>query len=270
MAAGIAARRLRLVVAYDGLPFSGFARQRGRLTVQGELERVLSELAGEPLETGGAGPTDAGVHARGQVVHADVPGRLDPEKVRRALNAAAGPAIVVREAEWAAEGFDARFSARRRTYVYRVDDSGGPDPLTRGFVLAWPHPLDLERMRSAAEPLIGEHDFASFCRRRPGSSTHRRLRSVGVRRVRGLVEVRLVADAFCWQMVRSIVGYLLTVGDGRRDPAGTLEVLASGDRSMAGDVAPPHGLVLESVGYPRGSQAPSSRRQKLTGSSGDR
>src|SRR6266540_2757467 len=198
-------RRLRLVVAYDGGPFSGFARQ---------------------------------------------PDRRDPGRVRRILNAVAGPAIVVRQAAWAPEGFDARFSARRRTYVYRIDDSGGPDPLTRGYVLAWPRPLDLERMRSAAAPLVGEHDFAAFCRQRPGSSTRRRLRSIGVRRVRGLVEVRLVADAFCWQMARSIVGYLLGVGDGRRDPDGTAGVLAGRDRSKVGDVAPPHGLVLESVGYP--------------------
>jgi tRNA pseudouridine38-40 synthase len=263
---GTATRRLRLVVAYDGGPFSGFARQPGRSTVQGELERTLSELAGAPVETVCAGRTDAGVHARGQVVHADLPGRLDPERVRRVLNAVAGPAIVVRQAAWAPEGFDARFSARRRTYVYRVDDSGGPDPLTRGFVLAWPRPLDLERMRSAAVPLVGEHDFAAFCRQRPGSTTRRRLRSVGVRRVRGLVEVRLVADAFCWQMARSIVGYLLGVGDGRRDPAGTAGVLASRDRSKVGDVAPPHGLVLESVGYP----GLGTDGQKLTGSAGDR
>src|SRR6266536_2270928 len=249
--AGPATRRLRMVVAYDGAPFSGFARQPGRRTVQGELEAALSELAGAPVETVCAGRTDAGVHARGQVIHADVLDRLDPERVRHALNAVAGPAIVVREAAWAPDGFDARFSARRRTYVYRVDDSGDPDPLTRGFVLAWPRPLDLDRMRAAAAPLIGEHDFAAFCRRRPGTSTRRRLRSVGIRRLRGLVEVRMVADAFCWQMVRSIVGYLLAVGDGRRDPAGTADVLASGDRAAAGDVAPPHGLVLESVTYPR-------------------
>jgi len=259
-------RRLRLVVAYDGGPFSGFARQPGRRTVQGELERALSELAGAPVETVCAGRTDAGVHARGQVVHADLPDRLDPGRVRRILNAVAGPAIVVRQAAWAPEGFDARFSARRRTYVYRIDDSGGPDPLTRGYVLAWPRPLDLERMRSAAAPLVGEHDFAAFCRQRPGSSTRRRLRSIGVRRVRGLVEVRLVADAFCWQMARSIVGYLLGVGDGRRDPDGTAGVLAGRDRSKVGDVAPPHGLVLESVGYPSVAR----KRQKLTGSAGDR
>ena len=244
-------RRLRLVVAYDGGPFSGFARQPGRRTVQGDLEHTLSDLAGSPVAIVCAGRTDAGVHARGQVIHADLPERLDPQWVKGVLNAVAGPAIMVREASWAPESFDARFSARRRTYVYRIDDSGGPDPLTRGFVLAWKRPLDLDRMRAAAAPLIGEHDFAAFCRQRPGGSTTRRLRQIGIRRVRGLVEVRMVANAFCWQMVRSIVGYLLGVGDGRRDPAGAAEVLASRDRAKVGDIAPPHGLVLESVGYPR-------------------
>lgn len=249
---------MRLVVAYDGGPFSGFARQRDRRTVQGELEAVLSRLAKEPVTTVGAGRTDAGVHARGQVVHADVPARLDPGRVRRALNGSLGPDITVREAAWAPDGFDARLSARRRAYVYRVDDSGDPDPLFRGFVLAWPRSLDLPRMREAARPLLGEHDFAAFCRSRPGATTTRRLRSLGIRRVRGLVEVRLVADAFCWQMVRGIVGHLLLVGDGRRDPAATAAVLAAADRSRAGNIAPPHGLVLEAVSY---SSGPRRRRQ---------
>ena len=243
-------RRLRLVVAYDGAPFSGFARQRDRPTVQGELEAALSRLAKGPVTTVGAGRTDAGVHARGQVVHADVPARLDPERVRRALNGGLAPAITVREVSWAPPGFDARLSARRRAYVYRIDDSGDPDPLLRGFVLAWPRTLDLPSMRQAARPLLGEHDFAAFCRSRSGSTTTRRLRSLGIRRVRGLVEIRLVADAFCWQMVRGIVGHLLLVGDGRRDPQSTATVLATADRSRAGNIAPAHGLVLESVRYP--------------------
>jgi tRNA pseudouridine38-40 synthase len=251
-AAGAAAtgRRLRLLVAYDGAPFSGFARQRDRRTVQGELEAALSRLARQPVLTVGAGRTDAGVHARGQVVHADVPARLDPERVRRALNGGLGPEIVVREAAWAPPGFDARLSASRRTYAYRVDDSGSPDPLLRGFVLAWPRPLSVPRMRAAARPLLGEHDFAAFCRNRSGATTTRRLRSAGIRRVGGLVEVRLVADAFCWQMVRSIVGHLLRVGEGSRDPASTASLLAAADRAGVGTVAPAHGLVLESVSYP--------------------
>jgi tRNA pseudouridine38-40 synthase len=253
-------RRLRLVVAYDGAPFSGFARQRDRRTVQGDLEAALERLARQPVATVGAGRTDAGVHARGQVVHADVPAGLDPERVRRALNGGLGPVITVREAAWAPPGFDARLSARRRTYVYRIDDSGAPDPLLRGLVLAWPRPLDLPRMRAAAQPLLGEHDFAAFCRSRAGATTTRRLRSAGVRRVRGLVEVRLVADAFCWQMVRGIVGHLLLVGDGRRDPSSTAEVLAAADRSRAGNIAPAHGLVLEAVAYPRIRSAGRTRR----------
>jgi tRNA pseudouridine38-40 synthase len=134
---------LRLVMAYDGGPFSGFARQRDRRTVQGELEAALERLAKRPVVTVGAGRTDAGVHARGQVVHADVPARLDPERVRRALNGGLGPAIVVREAAWAPPGFDARLSARRRTYVYRVDDSGwwGTGAATRrARSRSWPPP----------------------------------------------------------------------------------------------------------------------------------
>ncbi|HEV3463178.1 MAG TPA: tRNA pseudouridine(38-40) synthase TruA [Actinomycetes bacterium] len=249
------------MVAYDGAPFSGFARQRDRRTVQGELEAALSRLAKRPVATVGAGRTDAGVHARGQVVHADVPARLDPERVRRALNGGLGPAITVRAADWAPPGFDARLSARRRTYVYRIDDSGDPDPLVRGFVLAWPRSLDLDRMREAAEPLLGEHDFAAFCRSRSGATTTRRLRSLGVRRLGGLVEVRLVADAFCWQMVRGIVGHLLLVGDGRRDPASTATILAAGDRSRAGNIAPAHGLVLEAVAYPRGIRSAGRTRR---------
>ena len=248
MEAGL--RRLRLVVAYDGAPFSGFARQRDRRTVQGELEDALSRLAKRAVRTVGAGRTDAGVHARGQVVHADVPARLDPERVRRALNGRLGPAVTVHRADWAPPGFDARLSARRRTYVYRIDDSGDPDPLLRGFVLAWPRPLDLARMRTAAAPLLGEHDFAAFCRSRAGATTTRRLRSIGIRRARGLVEIRLVADAFCWQMVRGIVGHLLLVGEGRRDPSSTVDILAAADRSRAGNIAPAHGLVLEAVAYP--------------------
>jgi len=249
-------RRLRLLLAYDGGGFTGFARQRDQRTVQGEVEAALVRIAQAPVETVGAGRTDVGVHARGQVVHADLPGHLDPDRVRRNLNAALGPAVVVRAVDWAPDGFDARFSASRRSYRYRIDDSGDPDPLTSGFVLAWQRPLDVALMREAAAHLVGEHDFASFCRSRAGATTRRRLRSLRIRRVRGLVEVRVVADAFCWQMVRGLVGYLLAVGDGRRRPSDAPAVLAARDRAAAGQIAPPHGLVLEAVTYPRALAPP--------------
>jgi len=248
--AGGPLRRLWLLVAYDGAPFSGFARQQGRRTVQGELEGALARLAGGPVRSVAAGRTDAGVHARGQVVHADVPPRLDPPRVHATLNALLGPAIAVRAAGWAPPGFDARRSALRRRYRYRIDDRPVPDPLQRGHVLHWRRPLALERMRAAAVALVGERDFASFCKAAEGGTTVRRLRAVTIWRRDGLVHVELVADAFCHQMVRSIVGFLLQVGDGRRDPAVAPAVLAARDRGRAGLLAPPHGLVLESVTYP--------------------
>jgi tRNA pseudouridine38-40 synthase len=243
-------RRLRMVVAYDGGSFSGFARQRERRTVQGELEAALSRLAKRPVVTAGAGRTDAGVHARGQVVHADVPAGLEPDRLRRALNGGLGPAISVREVAWAPDGFDARHSARRRTYVYRVDDSGDPDPLLRGFVLAWSRPLDLGRMREAARPLLGEHDFAAFCRRREGATTIRTLLALHVARTGPLITVAASADAFCHSMVRSLVGALTAVGEGRRPPEWPAALFARTERSSEVPVAPAGGLTLVRVDYP--------------------
>ena len=157
-----------------------------------------------------------------------------PERVRRPSTVGSGrPSPCARRR--APDGFDAWLSARRRTYVYRVDDAGDLDLLLRGFVLSWPRPLDLPRMREAARPLLGEHDFAAFCRSRPDHYPAAPL--LGIHRVRGLVEVRLVADAFCWQMVRGIiVGHLLLVGDGRRDPAATAAVL----RRLPAPATSPH------------------------------
>jgi tRNA pseudouridine38-40 synthase len=182
-------------------------------------------------------------------VHADVPGWLDPELVRQSLNSQLGPAVVVASARWAPPGFDARFSASARRYAYRIDDGPVPDPLARSHVLAWKRPLDSERMRAAAAQLVGEHDFATFCRAREGATTVRRIRSIDVMRSDGLVVVELTATAFCHQMVRCIVGLLIEVGEGRRDPGVVPGVLAARDRGRLGLIAPPHGLVLEGVEY---------------------
>jgi len=255
--------RLRIDLAYDGAGFHGWARQTGLRTVQGDLEAALDTV----LRTSGAaltvaGRTDTGVHARGQVTHLDVDPDLllvaagrsaDPatEVLRRRLNGILESDVRVHLVSEAAPGFDARFSAVWRRYCYRIaDDPASVDPLTRGHVLAWPRPLDLDRMNAAADALVGEHDFASFCKRRDGATTIRTLLDLSWTRVHGVAEATVRADAFCHNMVRSLVGCMIAVGEGRREPEWAAEVLARGERDSSVTVAHARGLTLEQVGYP--------------------
>ena len=207
-----------------------------------------------------AGRTDTGVHARGQVVHLDVAedavaaaaGRYDGDPVdalARRLNGILPTDLRVRRVAAAPDGFDARFSPLWRRYAYRLCD-GVPDPLTRGHVLAWPRRLDVDAMGQASAGLIGLHDFAAFCKQREGATTVRTLLELGWAREGDLITGTVRADAFCHHMVRSLVGCLLTVGEGRRPVAWAGEVLAAGVRDPAVTVVPPHGLTLEEVGYP--------------------
>ena len=249
--------RLRVDLSYDGSGFSGWAAQPGRRTVEAELAQALGRvlrLPGPPKLTV-AGRTDAGVHARGQVAHADVPAVTWAATAGRAVARLAGvlPAdIRVRAADLAPDGFDARFSALWRRYSYRVcDDPAAADPLRRHETLWWPRRLDLAAMTEAAASLAGEHDFAAFCRRREGASTVRTLRVLDWRRDGdGVAVATVVADAFCHNMVRALVGALLAVGEGRRPPSWPAEVLAAGVRDPAVRVVAPHGLCLEEVAYP--------------------
>lgn len=202
-----------------------------------------------------AGRTDAGVHARGQVAHVDLPlptWEAAAATLGRRLAALLPVDVRVRAVALAPAGFDARFSALARRYAYRVDDSpGGPDPLRRHEVLAVRHPLDLAAMNEAARGLVGEHDFAAFCRRREGAGTVRDLLVLEWRRREGGLAVATVeADAFCHSMVRALVGALLAVGTGRRATQWPREVLAAGVRHPAVTVVPAHGLTLEEVRYP--------------------
>ena len=201
-----------------------------------------------------AGRTDAGVHARGQVVHADldVAGRAGPERLARRLNGVLADDVRVRRAVEAPEGFDARFSAIWRRYAYRVADRPElVDPLRRSQVLAWGRPVDEALMNAAAVALLGEHDFASFCKQREGATTIRTLLDLRWEREDdGLLVAHVRADAFCHSMVRSLVGCLLAIGDGRRATGWAAEVLARSRRESAVAVAPAHGLTLEEVGYP--------------------
>jgi len=245
--------RLRLDVAYDGSRFSGWARQPDRRTVQGELEAALAVVLRVPsVQVVCAGRTDAGVHARGQVCHVDVDAATRPEDLVRRLAGVLPDDVRVRAARAVPDAFDARFAATWRRYAYRVcDDRAAADPLRRHEVLSWPRPLDLRVMNDAARALVGTHDFAAFCKQREGATTIRTLTALEWRRTpEGLAECRVVADAFCHNMVRSLVGGMLSVGEDARPASWLHEVLLGGRRDPGVRVVPAHGLTLEEVGYP--------------------
>jgi tRNA pseudouridine38-40 synthase len=256
--------RIRLDLAYDGTDFHGWASQPGLRTVQGELEAALATV----LRTDGialvcAGRTDTGVHARGQVAHLDVDGTrveaavgrstLSPlDALLRRLNGVLPADIRVHGVTAAPEGFDARFSALWRRYAYRiVDADAAADPLLRRHVVGWPRPLDIAAMNAGAALLVGEHDFAAFCKHREGATTVRRVLELQWQRDdEGLATATVRADAFCHHMVRSLMGCLVAIGEGRREPSWAGEILAAAVRDPAVANLPAHGLTLEEVGYP--------------------
>ncbi|MFI5730482.1 tRNA pseudouridine(38-40) synthase TruA [Kribbella sp. NPDC051587] len=246
--------RWRIDLRYDGTAFHGWARQDGLRTVQGSLEDALQTVLRLPerLAVTCAGRTDTGVHARGQVTHFDLEAAVEPHRLLRALNGVLPADVVVTSVTAAPEGFDARFSALARRYVYRLcDEAAAWDPLTRGHVLRVPRPLDVERMNAAAAQLLGEHDFAAFCKKREGASTVRALLDFSWQRTApGLLEGTVIADAFCHSMVRALVGSMIPVGDGRREVDWPGAVLSAKVRDSAVAVVPAHGLTLEEVRYP--------------------
>jgi len=247
--------RVRLDLAHDGTDFSGWARQPGLRTVQGTLEDALAVLERAPVALTVAGRTDAGVHATGQVAHADLTAAPD---LRHLAGVLAAPDLVVRSATEVPPAFDARFSALARHYAYRVTDAP-PDPLRRHDTLGWPRPLDAGAMDDAAHLLVGERDFASFCKRREGATTVREVLSMSVARDGEVVVVSVSADAFCHSMVRSLTGALLAVGEGRRAVGWPAEQLARRSRDGGAAVAPAHGLTLVGVDYPDGAAALAAR-----------
>ncbi len=261
--------RLRLVVAYDGSGFRGFAAQPGLPTVAGALCDAIATVARHPVTLTCAGRTDAGVHARGQVVHVDVDPGVDPDALAKAANAMLAPRVVVRRAEVVDDSFDARRQARARRYRYLVLEAAAPDPLLAPVAWHTKHALDLRAMRAAADALLGEHDFRAFCRRVPGTSADEPI----VRRVLDarwdevsapdavgegarLLRFGIEAQSFCHQMVRSVVGTLVDVGRGRYRASDVVWLLSAGERSHVSNIAPPHGLCLMSVDYGEPPQAP--------------
>ena len=240
-------------VAYDGSPFHGFARNPGVRTVQGDLEQALSEVLRHPVEVTCAGRTDAGVHAVGQLVSFDADGsHFDAVALDRALNRMLAPAIAVDDVEVAAPDFDARRSCTSRTYRYHVLNSRVADPLLHNLVWHVREPLDLEAMNDAASRIVGSHDFRAFSKRnksRPDESFVRQVGAAAWSARPPVMRFEITANAFTHQMVRSLVGMLVEVGRGRRDPAEMDEALAATTRDHVPSPAPPRGLVLWEAHY---------------------
>jgi len=257
-----------LLVAYDGSSFHGFADQPSQRTVGGALAATLASMVGHDVSLTCAGRTDTGVHALGQVVHADLdeavvarwarrdirPG-IVLDRLPRSLSRQLGPAAAVLEARVAPEGFDARHSATARHYRYDLLRTPWPDPLLRHSSWHVPGELDLAAMRIGSDALLGEHDFTAFCRRPPGEPAPitRRVLSTSWATIPGdqtVLRFQIEANAFCHQMVRSIVGVLVAIGQGRVRAGDLLAILQRGDRSRTGSPAPPRGLCLVGVRYP--------------------
>ncbi|KUI25792.1 pseudouridine synthase [Mycobacterium sp. IS-1742] len=257
--------RLRLDVSYDGTDFAGWAPQTGQRTVAGLIDEALTTVFRTPLAVRAAGRTDTGVHATGQVAHVDVPEDAlhhayprtarpgEPEflPLVRRLGRFLPADVRIRDISRAPTGFDARFSALRRHYTYRLGTAPyGVEPHLARFVTPWPRPLDVEAMNAASAQLVGLRDFAAFCRHRDGATTIRDLQRLEWARDGDLVTAYVSADAFCWSMVRSLVGALIAVGEHRREPGWCAGLLSATRRSSEFAAAPPQGLTLVGVDYP--------------------
>lgn len=261
--------RLRIDLAYDGTDFYGWGKQPDRRTVQGEIEKALSTISQSAIDTVVAGRTDAGVHATGQVIHVDVPETINLDEIAYKLNRILDEDVRIMNVHIAPEGFHARFSALRRTYTYKILDRNLPiPPISRYDIASWYRPLDPEIMNTASELVLGYHDFAAFCKFKEGGTTIRTLEKFEWERQGDLLVSTIIADAFCYSMVRNLVGAVVCVADGRKDPTWMEELLTNKERVSDSLVFPARGLTLSSVEYPTDDQL--IERAKVTiGKRGD-
>ena len=245
-------RRLRIDLAYDGTNFSGWAIQPDRRTVQEVVETALSTVAQSPAQTIVAGRTDAGVHATGQVIHVDLPETLELEDLAYKLNRILDEDVRINAIEIAPTAFHARFSALRRCYEYRIlDENRVIQPLARLNTAPWYRPLDVDVMNRASALLLGTHNYAAFCKYREGATTIRTLETYQWRRdEEGCLVADVVADAFCYSMVRNLVGAIVCVADGRKGPEWISTLLEDKERVSDSLVFPARGLTLYKVDYP--------------------
>lgn len=262
-------RRLRLDIAYDGTHFFGWATQPGHRTLQDLIEEAISRISQTNIDSIVAGRTDAGVHATGQVIHVDVPDAMFDRDLtyldmRYKLNRILDEDVRIMNVSDAPEGFHARFSALRRYYSYKIlDNNDVIAPLSRHDVASWYRPLDVDRMNEASALLLGHHDFAAFCKFKVGGTTIRTLEKYEWHRSdEGLLVADVVADAFCYSMVRNLVGAVVCVADGRQSPAWIAQLLANKERVSDSLVFPARGLTLYQVDYPSNDQL--LERAKIT------
>ena len=262
-------RRLRLDIAYDGTHFFGWATQPGHRTLQELIEEAISRISQTDVASIVAGRTDAGVHATGQVIHVDVPDAMFERELtyldlRYKLNRILDDDVRIMKITDAPEGFHARFSALRRHYTYKIlDNNEVIAPLSRHDVASWYRPLEADRMNEASRLLLGHHDFAAFCKFKVGGTTIRTLEKYEWHRNdEGLLVADVVADAFCYSMVRNLVGAVVCVADGRQDPAWISQLLANKERVSDSLVFPARGLTLYQVDYPSNDQL--LERAKIT------
>jgi tRNA pseudouridine38-40 synthase len=262
-------RRLRLDIAYDGTHFFGWATQPGHRTLQELIEEAISRISQTDVASIVAGRTDAGVHATGQVIHVDVPDAMFERELtyldlRYKLNRILDDDVRIMKITDAPPGFHARFSALRRHYTYKIlDNNEVIAPLSRHDVASWYRPLEANRMNEASRLLLGHHDFAAFCKFKVGGTTIRTLEKYEWHRNdEGLLVADVVADAFCYSMVRNLVGAVVCVADGRQDPAWISQLLANKERVSDSLVFPARGLTLYQVDYPSNDQL--LERAKIT------
>jgi tRNA pseudouridine38-40 synthase len=250
-------RRLRIDIAYDGTAFFGWAAQPDKRTIQDLVEDAIARISRSDVESVVAGRTDAGVHATGQVIHVDLPDALFSEglsyiDLRYKLNRILDEDVRIMQISDAPDGFHARFSALRRIYTYKILDANEViPPLSRYDVAPWYRPLDVELMNTASALVLGHHDFAAFCKFKEGGTTIRTLEKYQWHRDEtGLLVAEVIADAFCYSMVRNLVGAVVCVADGRKDPSWMAELLANKERVSDSLVFPARGLSLTRVDYP--------------------
>ena len=247
--------RLRIDLAYDGTNFFGWGKQPDRRTVQEEVEKAIGTVTQSKIDSIVAGRTDAGVHATGQVIHVDVPEGISLDDIAYKLNRILDDDIRITHVSIAPEAFHARFSALRRSYTYKILDNNLPiPPINRMDIASWYRPLDVKLMNEASSLVLGHHDFAAFCKFREGGTTIRTLETFHWERQGDLLVASIIADAFCYSMVRNLVGAVVCVADGRKESTWIGELLANKERVSDSLVFPARGLTLSSVEYPTDDQ----------------